>query len=89
MITAANTRMLLSTGYTAAENMCNTPLGIPSLELVTAGGILEINNGFRGRPRVHTHTTRSSHTTHTDLTVNTHHSRIHDGENISSTHETT
>jgi hypothetical protein len=85
-ITAANSRKYLSTGYAAAENMFNTTIGIPDLELVTQDGVVQINNGFRGRPRVHRHTTTTETTTHTDLTTHRHHSRIHDGENISSTH---
>ena len=89
MISAANTRGYLSTGYAAAENMFNTTVGIPSLELVTAdGGVIQINNGFRGRPRCHTHTSRTSTTTHTDMTTNRHHSTFRDGENIRSTHRT-
>jgi hypothetical protein len=86
-ISALNTRKYLSTGYAAAENMFNTTVGIPGLELVTAdGGIISINNGFRGRPRCNHHTTTTSTTNHTDFTTNRHHSRIVDGENVGSTH---
>lgn len=67
--------------------MFNTSLGIPSLELVTVDGeVVQINNGFRGRPRCHTHTVDTSTTTHVDKTTNRHHSTIKDGENIRSTH---
>jgi hypothetical protein len=90
-ITAANTRKYLSTGYAAAENMFNTTVGIPGLELVILGeqgGVMEISNGFEGRWRCHHHTETRTNTTHTDRTTATHHSTIVDGENVASDHPT-
>lgn len=45
--------------------MFNTTLGIPSLELVTQGGTLQIDNGFRGRIRKHNRTIETLTTTGT------------------------